>query len=90
MAVTPVIQHGEPQCRTFWKNIMKDAVRYKETIRKKNQVKGKVQKDKMQKKANVFFNRFKKDLGSLSRQCGLPQDTCATFCNAIKVEDREV
>jgi hypothetical protein len=70
--------------------MMKDAVRYKQTIREKNKVSGKAKKEKIQLKANRYFNRFKNDLAGLAKQCGLPQTTCATLCNAIKVEDREV
>jgi hypothetical protein len=68
--------------------MMKDAVRYKQAIReKRKKVAGSNLK---QKKANKYFNRFKNDLAGLASQCGLPQDTCAASCNAIKVEDREV
>tara|TARA_Y100000034_G_C6877215_1_gene401364 strand:- start:199 stop:471 length:273 start_codon:yes stop_codon:yes gene_type:complete len=89
MAVVPLIQHGEPQCEVFWQDMMKQAVAYKRVLQKKSRTRDKGKKDAIQREANGHFNRFQRNVGHLARQCGLPQDTCATHCKSVKVDERK-
>jgi len=43
----------------------------------------------LQDKQNNQFNHFKRELETLVKNCGLPEQTCGKKCKNVAVEDRD-